>query len=235
MTTSTTKARIYTLPNILTVFRMVAAAGVFFALLFLARNYAYTVALICFFLASITDFMDGWIARRFGAESALGKMLDPIADKVLIVLTGAALMTNSSADLGYVDFTLALSISLILFREVFVSGVREYLGNDYPLPVTWLAKWKTALQMIAFVLLIVEGILVQSYFMRLAGMDAETANAIIAGSIPDEIGLNFAKTMAEAVYILARVVLVSAAAATVITGLNYTARALNYILGKSSQ
>ena len=230
MTISTTKPKFFTFPNILTLLRIIAAAGVFFSLLFLSRSLAYYVALICFLFASITDYLDGFIARRFNVESALGKMLDPIADKVLIVLTGAALMTVSTADLGYVDITIAVAMSLILFREIFISGLREYLGNDLPLPVSLLAKWKTALQMIGFSLLMIEGIALHAYIMRLEGMNADIANQIIRGEIEDHIGLNFAKAFLEWNYIAARVLLGVAALATVVTGVQYSIQAIRFII-----
>ena len=104
-------------------------------------------AFTLFFLASITDWFDGWLARRWDAGSDLGKCFDPIADKLLIV---TALFMLPRLNGLYL-----LPALLIAGREIFISGLREYLaGQRIVLHVTGLAKWKTALQMLAIGLIV---------------------------------------------------------------------------------
>ncbi len=103
-----------------------------------------------FLLASITDFFDGLLARRWRVESKLGTFLDPIADKLLVLVI--IIMLIHFDRLGTIDLFAAI---IILCREIFVSGLREFLGQlNVSVPVSKLAKWKTAFQMIALFLLI---------------------------------------------------------------------------------
>jgi CDP-diacylglycerol--glycerol-3-phosphate 3-phosphatidyltransferase len=105
-------------------------------------------AFVLFSVAACTDFLDGYLARRMNLTSAVGAMLDPIADKAMVVTALVALV-------GLYGFTLWLTVpvALILLRELLVSGLREYLG-DVKLPVTKLAKGKTTVQMVAIGLLL---------------------------------------------------------------------------------
>ena len=134
---------IWNIPNLLTVFRVLAAPFVALAFAFFDKPLAGWIAFVLFTAAALTDFVDGWAARRWGQVSEMGKMLDPIADKAMVVVSLAALMGLIGLDFWYV-----LPASAILVREVLVSGLREYLG-DVKLPVTQLAKWKTTAQMFA--------------------------------------------------------------------------------------
>lgn len=136
---------IWTLPNILTLLRLLAAPGVAIMFLYFTRPYADWLALILFLSAAITDWFDGYLARLWKQETKLGAMLDPIADKAMVVI---ALMVI----VGYSSMSpwLVLPATFILFREVFVSGLREFLGDTAgTLKVTRLAKWKTTAQMVA--------------------------------------------------------------------------------------
>ncbi|MBY8976331.1 CDP-diacylglycerol--glycerol-3-phosphate 3-phosphatidyltransferase [Rhodobacteraceae bacterium NNCM2] len=134
---------IWTLPNCLTIARIVAAPVVGIMVAAGGRDIAIW-AFVLFVLASLTDFLDGWVARRLNQVSAVGKMLDPIADKAMVILVLAALASLATgATLSFIIPTM-----LILLREVLVSGLREFLG-DIKLPVTYLAKWKTTVQMVA--------------------------------------------------------------------------------------
>jgi CDP-diacylglycerol--glycerol-3-phosphate 3-phosphatidyltransferase len=93
--------------------------------------------------AAISDFFDGWLARKNDEETEIGRILDPIADKLLVILTLIPLMSNF-------DGLLILSSILIIFREIFISGLRENLNSEkIILKVTLLSKWKTAIQLIA--------------------------------------------------------------------------------------
>jgi CDP-diacylglycerol--glycerol-3-phosphate 3-phosphatidyltransferase len=135
----------WTIPNILTLLRLLAAPGVAVMFLYFARPWADWLALVLFLLAAITDFFDGYLARLWKQESRIGAMLDPIADKAMVVIA-LLVITGYSG----MDPWLILPATAILFREVFVSGLREYLGNaSRLLAVTNLAKWKTTAQMVA--------------------------------------------------------------------------------------
>ena len=104
----------------------------------------YFVSFILFILAAFSDFLDGWIARKKDQESEIGRILDPIADKLLVVLALVPILINFNHILIYFP-----SI-IIIFREILVSGLRESLkSNDLILEVTKLSKWKTASQLIA--------------------------------------------------------------------------------------
>jgi CDP-diacylglycerol--glycerol-3-phosphate 3-phosphatidyltransferase len=130
------------LPNVLTYARIVAVPVVVGCLL-LDTDQARWIALWIYLAAAVTDFLDGWLARRWAQQSSLGRMLDPIADKLLIA---AALLMLAAQG---VVFGLHLwAAIIILCREILVSGLREFLAElKVPLPVTRLAKWKTAVQL----------------------------------------------------------------------------------------
>ncbi len=146
------------LPNILTSMRLVLALFMFVALAAAAGAVPYVSdrltpamqfalqrwAVYAFVVAAVTDFFDGWLARRMDATSVWGAILDPIGDKVLVC--GAILGLMS---LGPQPMVL-LPAGLILFREFTVSALREVgAGKGVKLPVTLLAKWKTTLQLTA--------------------------------------------------------------------------------------
>jgi len=146
------------LPNILTSMRLVLALFMFLALAaaagavpgvsnHLTMDMQFSLqrwAVYAFVIAAVTDFFDGWLARKMNAETIWGAILDPIGDKVLVC--GAVLGLMS---LGAQPMVL-LPAGLILFREFTVSALREVgAGKGVKLPVTLLAKWKTTLQLTA--------------------------------------------------------------------------------------
>jgi cardiolipin synthase (CMP-forming) len=132
------------LPNVLTLSR-IAAIPLLVALIALRAPGTDLAACIVFAVAGITDYLDGRIARDRRQTSDLGRMLDPIADKLLV---GAALMML--VGVGRVSFWGLYPAIVIMLREILVSGLREYLaGVRVGLPVTRLAKWKTGVQMAA--------------------------------------------------------------------------------------
>jgi CDP-diacylglycerol--glycerol-3-phosphate 3-phosphatidyltransferase len=140
----------WTIPNILTVFRLAAAPGV--ALVFVAfdRPVADWLAIALFIFAALTDYVDGRLARAWGQESNFGRMLDPIADKAMVVIALAVIVGLSG-----VNPLILFPVAFILLREVFVSGLREFLGAKAGrLKVTYLAKWKTTAQMVAIPVLL---------------------------------------------------------------------------------
>ena len=112
--------------------------------------WARWTALGIYSAAAITDFFDGYLARAWSQQSSLGRMLDPIADKLLV----AAVLLVLSADHTIAGPSLWAAI-VILCREILVSGLREYLAElRVPVPVTAVAKWKTAAQLLALGFLI---------------------------------------------------------------------------------
>ena len=142
-------ARPLSLPNILTYGR-IAAVPVVVGLLFWHSFFAGPlwlrwVALAVFIAAGVTDFLDGYFARIWGQQSSLGRMLDPIADKLLV----ASCLLMLAADETIRGWSLFAAV-IILCREILVSGLREYLAElRVSVPVSRLAKWKTTWQLIA--------------------------------------------------------------------------------------
>ena len=130
------------LPNLLTLSR-IAAIPLLVAMVALHTPGGDLAACVVFAVAAITDYFDGKIARQRQAVSGFGRMLDPIADKLLV---GAALMVLAGHG-RLPGWTLYAAI-VILLREILVSGLREYLAElRIGLPVSRLAKWKTGVQM----------------------------------------------------------------------------------------
>jgi cardiolipin synthase (CMP-forming) len=141
---------LFSLPNILTLSR-IAVIPVVVALMYVPAPWADWLACVLFTLAAITDYLDGYLARAWSQMSAIGKFLDPIADKLLVA---AVLFMLVAVD--KISQPSVLPAVVILMREVLVSGLREYLaGIRVGVPVSRLAKWKTAVQMIALGILIV--------------------------------------------------------------------------------
>ena len=138
------KALMQNLPNILTLLRILMIPGVYLAF-FIPGTWGDALALLIFSIAAFTDFFDGWLARRLEVQSGFGRMLDPIADK-LMVATCLLLLVGYDIITGYH----MVAAIIILCREILVSGLREYLMELHvALPVSTLAKYKTAIQMIA--------------------------------------------------------------------------------------
>ena len=132
------------LPNVLTVAR-IALVPLFVGGFFLPGYSARWIVFVLFCAAGITDAFDGMIARKWNAESSFGRMLDPIADKLIV--SAALLMLAADGTLKGIHLIPAL---VILCREILVSGLREFLaGAHVSLPVTRVAKMKTVVQMVA--------------------------------------------------------------------------------------
>jgi CDP-diacylglycerol--glycerol-3-phosphate 3-phosphatidyltransferase/cardiolipin synthase len=141
----------WSLPNLLTYGRLVAvpvvAGLMFWPDEFWMRWAAWTV----FSLAGVTDFFDGYLARIWSQQSSLGRMLDPIADKLLIAVV-LLMLVATQAIRGWSIW----AAIVILSREILVSGLREYLAElRVSVPVSRIAKWKTTLQIFAVGFLIV--------------------------------------------------------------------------------
>ena len=135
------------LPNILTYSRIVIIPLLVLIFLYMKGETANWLCASLFLFASITDFFDGYLARAWHAHSNLGKFLDPIADKLLIAAALMLLVSAKRADI--------LPALAILCREILVSGLREFLADlRISVPVSTLAKYKTAAQMTAIFLLL---------------------------------------------------------------------------------
>lgn len=144
-------ALLLSIPNLLTYARILAVPMV--ALCFFlegklqSSDFARWSALAIFVVASLTDFLDGYLARIWQQTSNIGRMLDPIADKLLVSV--CLLLLAADTDHTIAGWSLWAAI-IILCREILVSGLREYLAElKVSVPVTWIAKWKTTVQMLA--------------------------------------------------------------------------------------
>ena len=133
------------LPNVITLIRIVLAPVIAIILWQPQTAYLGVIALALFCFAGFSDWLDGWLARRLNIVSSVGRMLDPIADKLLIAACLMAFAAQRGADALFL-----IPALIIIFREFLVSGLREYLADTkITVPVSLAAKWKTALQMIA--------------------------------------------------------------------------------------
>lgn len=168
------------LPNVLTGLRLVLSLFMFVAMVVVGEGlnggaiapdvgaWLARLAFAAFVVAAVTDFFDGWLARRWGATSVTGAILDPIADKILVC--GAILGLLAVRTPGVL-----VSGAVILFREFAVSALREVLApRGIKLPVTVLAKTKTALQLVAL------GALMFLTFWPVWGINADIAPLIKA-------------------------------------------------------
>ncbi|HHS94059.1 MAG TPA: CDP-diacylglycerol--glycerol-3-phosphate 3-phosphatidyltransferase [Rhodobacterales bacterium] len=197
----------WTLPNILTIARLIAVPLLPVMFLFFARPWADWYAMVLFIVAALTDYLDGYLARAWKLETLFGAAMDPIADKALVMI--ALLVIN-----GYAGLTpwIMLPSAIIIYREVFVSGLRESLGaKARALKVTNLAKWKTTSQMIAITLIFAKGVV--EHHALLAEASAQSgllawANWIGNGGI---------------------VLLWAASVLTIITGWDYFRKALPFL------
>lgn len=197
---------IWTIPNILTAGRLMAAMALPLVYLTLPHPFSDAIVLLLFIGAAATDWLDGWIARRSGRVTALGRMLDPIADKAMV---GVALL--AVCGLYGAHWLVMVPAAAILIREFAVSGLREFLaGRPVNLAVSNLAKWKTAVQMVAISLLFL------GTYANFAGLVTE---CVICGrpslSVIDITGI---------------ALLWVAAVMTLVTGWQYFARGLDVIL-----
>ncbi|MDE0524491.1 MAG: CDP-diacylglycerol--glycerol-3-phosphate 3-phosphatidyltransferase [Boseongicola sp.] len=201
----------FTIPNVLTLLRLLAAPGVGVMFLYFARPWADWLAFFLFVGAAVTDFIDGYLARRWKQETRFGSMLDPIADKAMVVI--ALLVITAQSGL---NAWILLPATAIVFREIFVSGLREFLGDAAgALTVTWVAKLKTAAQMIAIAILFASGAFSQMFGGGASGY-APRAEELV-------------RIAAEGTWWVGVALLWVAAVLTLVSGIDYFRKGLPYL------
>ncbi len=140
-----TRSKALSLPNLLTYGRLAAVPAVVALLFWPKDDWTRWPALAIFIAAGVTDYFDGYFARLYEQQSALGRMLDPIADKLLVAATLLMLVAD-----GTIHGWALWAAIVILCREILVSGLREFLAElKVSVPVSRVAKWKTTLQLVA--------------------------------------------------------------------------------------
>jgi CDP-diacylglycerol--glycerol-3-phosphate 3-phosphatidyltransferase len=216
----------WTIPNTLTFLRLLAAPGVPIMFLYFHRPYADWFALTLFVSAAITDYFDGYLARLWKQESKFGAMLDPIADKAMVVIA-LLIITGYSG----MNPWLILPATVILFREVFVGGLREYLGAKAGLlKVTRLAKWKTSAQMVAIAVLFLGTGLEHLEGIARQGLTTTQFNELVAQGLRDPIRSCGPRGDCSSYATLAGLVLIwIAAALTFVTGWDYFRKSLPHL------
>ncbi len=211
------------IPNLLTLFRLIAAPAVGLVYVYLPAPYADWIALVLFMTAALTDYLDGYLARKWKQITNLGRMLDPIADKAMVLIALLVIAVRGQ----YLGLDLLTPIILITFREVFVSGLREFLGDKAgTLKVTGLAKWKTASQMVAIVVILSSFLFGHYYWALSSGMSDEIVGGILSGEIEDLYGLRWIIPAVDWTTYIGTWLLWIAAGLTLITGLDYFRKAL---------
>ena len=216
---------IWTFPNILTVMRLVAAPGIVIMFLYFSRPLADWIALVLFLVAAVSDWFDGYLARKWNQESKFGEMLDPIADKAMVIIA-LLIITGFSG----MNSWILLPSAIIMFREVFVSGLREFLGKSAGLlTVTKLAKWKTALQMIAIATLFSQGIFQYYLEIEFWGMNRDMLDTAISGITSERESLTWVYWGAYLFWIIGVLFLWIAGILTFITGIDYLKKSLPYL------
>jgi CDP-diacylglycerol--glycerol-3-phosphate 3-phosphatidyltransferase len=216
---------VWSIPNTLTFLRLLAAPGVAVMFLYFSRPWADWFALALFVGAAATDWFDGYLARLWKQESKFGAMLDPIADKAMVVI---AIMVIT----GYNGMNpwLILPATVILFREVFVSGLREFLGaRAGTLRVTRLAKWKTTAQMVAIAALFLGTGLEYLNGVAMRGMTPEAYAAAVAAGEADPVRACGRRDCASLAGDVGLVLIWIAAALTAVTGWEYFQKARPYL------
>jgi cardiolipin synthase len=186
-----------TLPNLLTLSRILAVPLLGFLLWWPDWRLGYGLAFALYSLMGVTDYFDGYLARSSGAVSKLGMFLDPIADKIMIAAVILVLTAQGVLRGPYVGDAHVIAGLIILVREIAVSGLREFLGGlQVSVPVSKLAKWKTTFQIVALGALILGGALPQWNVML----------GTVEANVPHTVGL---------------VTLWAAAILTLVTGWDY--------------
>ncbi len=167
------------LPNILTLSRIVTVPLLVALLWFPGWELGYALGFALYCLMGITDYFDGYLARANGQVSKLGVFLDPIADKIMVAAV-IMMLVGTRHEAASISGLHIIPAIIILLREITVSGLREFLaGLQVSLPVSQLAKWKTALQMIALGALILAGALPTLVWIKQIGVGSLWAAAAL--------------------------------------------------------
>ncbi len=215
----------WTLPNILTVIRLLAAPGVAILFLYFHRPWADWFALALFVSAAITDWFDGYLARAWKQESKFGAMLDPIADKAMVVIA-LVIITGYSG----MNPWLILPVTAILFREVFVSGLREFLGAKAGLlKVTKLAKWKTTAQMVAIAVLFLGTGLEHVEGIARQGLTMDQYADLVTQGLADPIRSCGTRGCSSYATLVGLVLIWVAAVLTLMTGWDYFRKSMPFL------
>ncbi len=162
-----------TLPNLLTLSRIVAIPLLVGFLWWPQWESGYAIAFVLYCLMGITDYFDGYLARAQGAVSKLGVFLDPIADKIMVAAVILMLVGTRFEDRAIIAGVHLIAAMVILLREIAVSGLREFLGGiQVSVPVSKLAKWKTTLQLVSLGALILVGAAPVETWIKSVGLAA---------------------------------------------------------------
>ena len=186
----------YNLPNLLTISRIIVIPVIFLAIYIHTAWWSLLTAVL-FIVAAVTDYLDGYLARSRNETSAFGRLLDPIADKLLVVSALLIIVANHLVDeISYIP------VCIIMCREILVSGLREFLAEvKVGMPVTRLAKWKTAVQMTALSMILVSA---------------------VSSAYPENMFVSVVGVVGEILLWIAGVL-------TFITGYQYFQKSLNYV------
>lgn len=215
----------WTVPNILTVLRLLAAPGVAVMFLYFHRPWADWFALTLFVTAAVTDWFDGYLARLWHQESKFGAMMDPIADKAMVVIA-LVIITGYSG----MNPWLILPVTIILFREVFVSGLREFLGSKAGLlKVTKLAKWKTTAQMVAIAVLFLGTGLEHLEGIARRGLSVDQYAELVSAGLADPIKSCGTRGCSSIATMVGLGLIWIAALLTGLTGWDYFQKALPFL------
>jgi CDP-diacylglycerol--glycerol-3-phosphate 3-phosphatidyltransferase len=160
-----------TLPNLLTLSRIFAVPILVF-LLWRPSPVDYAITFVLYCIVGATDYLDGYLARAQGQISRLGQFLDPIADKIMVAAVLVMLISSRKANPDpEIDGLHIIAALVILLREIFVSGLREFLAPlNISMPVSSLAKWKTTFQLVALGALILGGAVPQQQWVHDVGL-----------------------------------------------------------------
>ncbi len=169
-----------TVPNLLTLSRIFAVPILVF-LLWKPTPIDYAITFVLYCIVGITDYFDGYLARAQGQISRLGQFLDPIADKIMVAAVIIMLVStrNHSGEPVIHSFHIIAAL-IILLREIFVSGLREFLAPlNISMPVSTLAKWKTTFQLVALGALILGGAFPAHLWIHNVGLVSLWAAAVL--------------------------------------------------------
>ncbi len=159
-----------TLPNILTLSRILTVPLLVGLLWFPGWELGYALGFALYCLMGVTDYFDGYLARAQGTVSKLGVFLDPIADKIMVAAV-ILMLVGTRHEAASITGVHTIAALVILLREIAVSGLREFLADlRVSMPVSQLAKWKTTLQLVAFGALILAGALPALLWIKTVGL-----------------------------------------------------------------